>query len=210
MLKPFSEDITTGSEIIDSLQTFRSIGDVIEDKKFLNWLRKKYEVSEQELRTKLKGLSREQVDKLKKEFNSFRLDLTSADLKNIRADIKRWKKSGKKILAVKSVGEDKGDQPSHIKELLAKRGSALTSEEKDEIAATPGIVPPWWEENNGYFKGARKAIEGLKNVSALEVHLAVEKDYTDKPLTEKEKNILRVGWGKKEYGENYHRDVGWY
>ena len=150
------------------------------------------------------------------DFREVELRLDSADWQKLREEIRRWKKAGG-ILRAKLKGEkDKTQHEKRIRELIAERGPKQTSEEEDEIYATPGIIPPWWGKGDGYYKGAIKAIKKL-GVSALEVHLATERDYTDKPLTDSEKRILRVGWPEVKhsenivpFGENYHRDVGWY
>jgi len=109
----------------------------------------------------------------------------SKDWQRLRDEIERWKKVGG-TLAAKSKG---------TKEIISKK--KLTSEEKDIIAATPGIVPPWWKKADGYYKGARKAIEEL-GVSALDVHVAVERDYTGKVLSKLQKEILSTRWPEVE------------
>jgi len=114
-------------------------------------------------------------------------------------DIKRWKKTGGTLRA-KLKGKKGGEIRRRIEELVAQRGPKLTSEEMDEIAATPGIIPPWWSKDTDYDRAAIKAITKL-GVSATDVHIAVERAYTDKPLNEIQKEILKVGWEQENDGE---------
>ena len=120
------------------------------------------------------------------------LTMGSKQWQKLREEIKKWKKTGG-VLKAKLKGKKGKETKKRIKELVAERGAKLTSEEMDEIATMPGVVPPWWGKSNGYYAGAKKAINKL-GVSALDVHIAVERDYTDKPLNKIQKKILKVGW----------------
>lgn len=111
-------------------------------------------------------------------------------------DIKRWKKIGGTLKA-KLEGKEGKEIRRRIEELVARRGPKLTSGEMDEIAATPGIIPPWWSKDTEYDRAAIKAITKL-GVSATDVHIAVERAYTDKPLNKIQKEILKVGWGARK------------
>jgi len=160
----------------------------------------------------------EDISRGSEKYTELELQLGPADWQKLRSEIQRWKKSGGILKAKLKGKEDKAKQEKRINELVSKRGPTLTEDEEDEIAVTPGVIPPWFPKNPGkdnYYYGAIKAIKEL-GVSALDVHLAVERDYTDESLTDKEREILRVGWGVKKYGnviphgEFYHKDKGWY
>jgi len=128
------------------------------------------------------------------------LEMGPQDWQQLREEIKRWKKHGG-ILRGKLKGKD----------LVTKKN--LTSDEMDVIASTPGIVPSWWSITDPYHAGASRAIEEL-GVSALDVHIAVERDYTGKLLSPEQRKILQTGWPDIEsigkHGEYYHPEVGWY
>ena len=147
MLKPFSEDITTGSE----------------------------------------------------DYTEIKLNLSSKQWQDLRKEIAHWKRTGGTLHA-KMTGKS---DVKEVKELIAKRRSNLTEEEEARLYQTPGIIPPWYPKDpneESYFYHAIRAIKQL-NVSAAEVLAAVDKEYDDEStLTERQRNILRVGWGQ-EFGE---------
>ena len=147
MLKPFSEDITTGSE----------------------------------------------------DYTEIKLNLSSKQWQDLRKEIAHWKRTGGTLHA-KMTGKS---DVKEVKELIAKRGPNLTEEEEARLYQTPGIIPPWYPKDpneESYFYHAMKAIREL-DVSAAEVLAAVDKEYDDEStLTERQRNILRVGWGQ-EFGE---------
>ena len=146
------------------------------------------------------------------EFKEVELNLGSKDWQTIQKAIHKWKKEGGTLHAkLKGEGLDKNEMHDFARKIVEDRGSHLTDEEKNLVAWTPGLVPPWFDSTTDpeeYDFCATKAIEKL-NVSAMDVHIAVEKSYTGKSLTPKQKRILEVGWNEK-FGEFYHRDVGWY
>jgi len=132
------------------------------------------------------------VAKLPEEHSEIALAMGSKQWQRLRDDIKRWKKEGG-VLKAKLKGKKGEEIKKRIEELATQRGAKLTSEEMNEIAATPGVIPPWWKGSDGYYTGARRAIKKL-GVSAMDVHIAVERDYTNQPLNEMQKTILKVGW----------------
>ena len=108
----------------------------------------------------------------------------------------------------------------------------LSRREQEKIYASPGVVPTWWwskPEKGTYTYNAIKAIKKLK-VSARDVKLAIEKAAAGKKLSPQDAQIIGIGWGVlskegrkilsgqfpikkgmfRQYGEFYHRDVGWY
>ena len=122
-----------------------------------------------------------------------------------------------------------------VKKPVKARGKeeiALSRREQEKIYAIPGVVPTWWwykPEKGTYTYHAMKAIKGLK-VSARDVKLAVQKAADGNRLNPFEIQIIARGWGIlskegrkiiggkfpvdekmfRQYGEYYHRDVGWY
>ena len=232
-IRPFSEDISTGSfaetehfdprieysrkaVVLDLLRqglTPEGIRDILTTEEKSDW-----KISEiRKILIEL-GMPKSKLWKLGS-YEEIKLNLGSKEWQDIRKEIARWKKSGGTLHAKLKGSKEKEEHKKNIEILIAERGPKLTSNEMDEIAATPGIIPPWWVgfAKDGYYDGATKAIKEL-GVSAIDVHLATERDYTDKPLTEKEEEILQAGWGiakKAEpnvipQGEFYHKDKGWY
>jgi len=127
-----------------------------------------------------------------------KLNLGSKEWQDMRKEIARWKKSGGTLHA-KMTGKPDPKEKKEVEELIAERGPNLTEEDKDLIAWTPGIIPPWFNKNPSKDSYDYHAIQAIKDlgVSAMEVHYAVERAYTgDPPLTAKDKDILRVGWGQ--------------
>ena len=124
-----------------------------------------------------------------------KLNLGSKQWQDLRKEIARWKKTGGTLHA-KIVGKP---DPKEAKELIAERGPKLTEEEEAKLYQTPGIIPPWYPKDpneESYFYHAMKAIREL-NVSAAEVLAAVDKEYDDEStLTERQRDILRVGWNQ--------------
>ena len=93
------------------------------------------------------------------------------------------------------------------KELLGKQIKKLTGEEKAKLYATKGIVPPWWwvfpelepakmqhNEIDKYMIDAAKAIRRAR-VSAYDIQLIIEKAGRREALSPIEQGIIIAGWG---------------
>jgi hypothetical protein len=91
------------------------------------------------------------------------------------------------------------------KRVKPRRGSgiALSAKEQEKIYATPGLVPTWWwpdPKKGTYTYHAMKAIKKL-GVSARDVEKTLRKAADRKSLSVDEIRMLQEGWGLVESGK---------
>jgi len=225
MIKPFSEDITTGAPYPTSVSVDMSIADTsITDTYTDISITTKHLQRGNDLDEKVKiyfnrvGLVRGP----RKEWIEWKLKTEWKDEKHLQHQSPKSKGYNNELLDFLTSQDYeyqfsqaiKGKEPlpkeiqkylkTQIDELLKKpikaRGKeqiALSRREQEKIYASPGVVPTWWWHDPKEGTYTYHAIKAIKKTkaSARDVQLTVEKAASGKPLDPYQANIISAGWG---------------
>ena len=208
-LKPFSEDISTGSEYADS--DFNP-GEWNRNVDQLNKALREHQGQQQGIDEGLKA-------KLKVK--------TEEGIKNWDSAVKRvadYLGTSSEVIndTIYAVGSEliDGERGSrftpHEQETLINL-IGVTKNQIKKILNTKGQIPPWYKGRKDITMD--NIIEAIKNagISPTEGHHLFNKildQGNEEEYTKREKLILKaMGWSESNiipFGEYYHRDVGWY